>query len=181
MKYISTRNKENRKGFTEVLLEGLAEDGGRFVPEHFPQIDKKTLDKWRKLSYADLAYEILSLYMDDIPKKDLKNLCKKTYTKKVFGTSDITPVRKLNNKISFLELSNGPTCAFKDMAMQLLGNLFEYELKKQKRKINILGATSGDTGSAAEYALKGKKNVNVFMLSPEGRMSEFQRAQMFSL
>jgi threonine synthase len=181
MKYISTRNKNNKKSFCEVLLEGLAEDGGLFVPEHFPQIDKNTLNRWKKLNYADLAYEILSLYVDDIPKKDLKNICKKSYTKKIFGTADITPVRKLNSNISFLELSNGPTCAFKDMAMQLLGNLFEYELKRQKRKINILGATSGDTGSAAEYALKGKKNINVFMLSPEGRMSEFQKAQMYSL
>ncbi len=153
MKYISTRNKENKKSFTEVLLEGLAEDGGLFVPEYFPQVDMKTLGKWRKLSYADLAYEIRSLYIDDLPKKDLKSICKKTDTKKVFGTSDITPVRKFKNSLSLLELSNGPTCAFKDMAMQLLGNLFEYELKKQKRKINIVGATSGDTGSAAEYAL----------------------------
>jgi len=123
----------------------------------------------------------LSLYIDDIPASDLKAICQKTYTAEVFGTGEIVPLRHLENELWLEALSNGPTLAFKDMAMQLLGNLFEYELARRGEELNILGATSGDTGSAAEYAMRGKKGVRVFMTSPYGRMSPFQQAQMFSL
>jgi len=181
MQYLSTRGHAERKRFCEILLEGLAPDGGLYLPERYPQIDEATLARWRGLAYADLAFEILSLYIDDIPAADLKAICAKTYTEEVFGTKAIVPLKKLENGLSLEALSNGPTLAFKDMAMQLLGNLFEYELARRGEELNILGATSGDTGSAAEYAMRGKKGVRVFMTSPKGRMSPFQQAQMFSL
>ena len=181
MKYISTRGATARKQFSEVLLMGLAPDGGLMLPEQYPQIDCATLDQWRTLSYPELAFEVMSLFATDIPADDLRDIINRTYTEEVFGTKAITPVRTLSDGIKIQALSNGPTLAFKDMAMQFLGNVFEYVLNKEGKELNILGATSGDTGSAAEYALRGKKGVNVFMLSPEGKMSEFQRAQMFSL
>jgi len=193
MRYLSTRGHTDRKQFCEILLEGLAPDGGLYLPEHYPVVDAATLAAWRevylKQGYADLAFEILSLYIDDIPADDLRALCRKTYTAAVFGSPEIVPLKKLQDAATdaaqagfYLEaLSNGPTLAFKDMAMQLLGNLFEYELARRNEELNILGATSGDTGSAAEYAMRGKKGVRVFMTSPNGRMSPFQQAQMFSL
>ena len=181
MHYVSTRGGNDRKKFCEILLEGLAPDGGLYLPERYPQVDAATLARWRGLSYAELAFEILSLYIDDIPPADLKALCAKTYTAQVYGTPEIVPLRGLEDGVYLEALSNGPTLAFKDMAMQLLGNLFEYELGRRGEELNILGATSGDTGSAAEYAMRGKKGVRVFMTSPDGRMSPFQQAQMFSL
>ncbi len=181
MRYLSTRGHAGRMRFCEILLEGLAPDGGLYLPEHYPQVDGATLTKWRGLSYAELAFEVLSLYIDDIPPADLKAICAKTYTEQVFGTPEIVPLRPLEEGLYLEALSNGPTLAFKDMAMQLLGNLFEYELGRRFESLNILGATSGDTGSAAEYAMRGKKGVRVFMTSPNGRMSPFQQAQMFSL
>ena len=181
MNYLSTRGHPDRKRFCEILLEGLAPDGGLYLPEHYPQVDTATLAKWRNLPYAELAFEILSLYIDDIPPADLKAICAKTYTPEVFGSEEIVPLRELEDGVYLEALSNGPTLAFKDMAMQLLGNLFEYELARRGAELNILGATSGDTGSAAEYAMRGKKGVRVFMTSPDGRMSPFQQAQMFSL
>jgi threonine synthase len=181
MRYLSTRGHPDRKQFCEILLEGLAPDGGLYLPERYPQVDAATLARWRALPYAELAFEILSLYIDDIPAADLKALCAKTYTREVFGTEAIVPLRPLEGGMFLEALSNGPTLAFKDMAMQLLGNLFEYELGRRGEQLNILGATSGDTGSAAEYAMRGKKGVRVFMTSPHGRMSPFQQAQMFSL
>jgi len=181
MKYISTRGDQTQRGFSEILLEGLAPDGGLYLPTSYPKVDDATLTQWRGLSYAELAFEILSLYIDDIPAADLKALTAKTYTKAVYGFDEITPLKHLEPGLCLQALSNGPTLAFKDMAMQLLGNLFEYELGRRGEQLNILGATSGDTGSAAEYAMRGKKGVRVFMLSPHGRMSPFQQAQMFSL
>jgi len=181
MKYLSTRGHAERKHFCEILLEGLAPDGGLYLPESYPQMDEATLTRWRSLPYADLAYEILSLYIDDIPGEDLRAICRKTYTEAVFGTQAIVPLKRLSEGLYLEALSNGPTLAFKDMAMQLLGNLFEYELARRGEELNILGATSGDTGSAAEYAMRGKHGVRVFMLSPYGRMSPFQQAQMYSL
>ena len=177
------------RGFSDILLEGLAPDGGLYLPEAYPKIDDATLAHWRGLNYADLAFEILSLYITDIPADDLRALVQKTYTPAIFGTPEITPLKPLDRAANtsagtdvYLQaLSNGPTLAFKDMAMQLLGNLFEYELARRGETLNILGATSGDTGSAAEYAMRGKQGINVFMLSPNGRMSAFQQAQMFSL
>jgi len=192
MHYISTRGHNAKQTFSQILLGGLAADGGLYLPEHYPQVSPSQLDAWRGLSYADLAFEVLRLYCDDIPKEDLMALVKKTYTAQVYcnGRSedraqDITPIHWLGEeqgaRLGLLSLSNGPTLAFKDMAMQLLGNLFEYTLNRQGQELNILGATSGDTGSAAEYAMRGKKGVRVFMLSPKGKMSPFQVAQMYSL
>lgn len=189
MNYLSTRGDATARKFCNILLEGLAPDGGLYLPQHYPQLDAAALARlrqvWRDEGYAALAFEILSLYIDDIPADDLRQLCAKTYTPAVFGTRAITPLKKLEEGFYLEALSNGPTLAFKDMAMQLLGNLFEYELARknggQGAQLNILGATSGDTGSAAEYAMRGKRGIRVFMLSPHGRMSAFQQAQMFSL
>ncbi len=185
MNYLSTRGHPDRKRFCDILLEGLAPDGGLYLPEAYPQVSAAQLEAWRAIyfkdGYAALAFEVLSLYIDDIPAADLKAICAKTYTAQVFGTHDITPLKKLEAGVWLQALSNGPTLAFKDMAMQLLGHLFEYELARRGEQLNILGATSGDTGSAAEYAMRGKKGVRVFMTSPQGRMSAFQQAQMFSL
>lgn len=181
MNYISTRGNTPAMSFSEVLLMGLAPDGGLMLPERFPQIDGETLAKWRQLGYTELAFEIMRLFATDIDGADLKALIDKTYTKDTFGSDEIAPVAKIYPEVYLLELSNGPTLAFKDMAMQFLGNVFEYVLGKQNKRLTIIGATSGDTGSAAEYALRGKQNVEVFMLSPNGKMSDFQRAQMYSL
>jgi threonine synthase len=185
MKYLSTRGHPDRKQFCEILLEGLAPDGGLYLPEHYPKLTSNDLANlrriWSEKGYADLAFAILSLYIDDIPSADLLALCRKTYTEAVYGTKDIVPLKQLDDGFYLEALSNGPTLAFKDMAMQLLGNLFEYELARRGETLNIFGATSGDTGSAAEYAMRGKRGVRVFMTSPAGRMSPFQQAQMFSL
>jgi threonine synthase len=181
LKYLSTRGDKTPLGFSDILLEGLAPDGGLYLPAHYPQVDAPTLARWRGLPYAELAFEILSLYIDDIPAADLHRLVHATYNVQTFGSTAITPLTRLEGGLSLQALSNGPTLAFKDMAMQLLGRLFEYELGRRGEELNILGATSGDTGSAAEYAMRGKKGIRVFMLSPHGRMSPFQQAQMFSL
>lgn len=181
MKYVSTRGSSSEVDFSNVLLEGLARDGGLAMPKHIPQVSRSTLAQWRFLSYPELATEVLSLFMTDIPKEDLRALSHKSYTAQAFSTERIVPLKKLDEDITIVGLSEGPTLAFKDMAMQFLGNAFEYVLAKKGRQLNILGATSGDTGSAAEYALRGKKGIKVFMLSPLGRMSDFQRAQMYSL
>ncbi len=188
MKYISTRGGAAPQAFCDILLGGLAPDGGLYLPETYPQVSAAELAEWRELPYHALALRILQKFIDDIPACDLKTLTDRTYTAQIFrhcragrDASDITPLTTLEPGFHLLELSNGPTLAFKDMAMQLLGNLFEYVLAKRGETINILGATSGDTGSAAEYAMRGKKGVRVFMLSPHGKMSAFQRAQMYSL
>jgi threonine synthase len=179
--YLSTRGDGTERRFCDILLEGLAPDGGLYLPASYPRVDDATLTRWRTLPYAELAFEILSLYIDDIPQADLRGLCAQTYTEAVFGNPAITPLKPLEEGVYLQALSNGPTLAFKDMAMQLLGALFEYELARRGSRLNILGATSGDTGSAAEYAMRGKAGIQVFMLSPQGRMSPFQQAQMFSL
>jgi threonine synthase len=181
MNYISTRGGAKPERFTDILLEGLAPDGGLFLPESYPRFSAPELASLRPMGYRDLAYAVLSRYMDDIPGADLRRLIDRAYTKDAFRTDDIAPIRTLSPGLHVLALSNGPTLAFKDMAMQLLGNLFEYVLEKRGEELNILGATSGDTGSSAEYAMRGKRGVRVFMLSPHGRMSAFQRAQMYSL
>ncbi len=186
MNYISTRGHPHKQSFSQVLLSGLAEDGGLMLPETLPKITDAELTAWRTLPYHALAHAVLSKFVatDDIDSATLAALTKATYTKEVFGTDEITPLRSIYGYAEGMHiqaLSNGPTLAFKDMAMQLLGRLFEFELVRQNKTLNILGATSGDTGSAAEYAMRGRKGVNVFMLSPEGRMSPFQRAQMYSL
>ena len=181
MLYLSTRGGAKPQPFTAILLEGLAPDGGLFLPEEFPRLSPAELAAMRGMSYRELAFAVLVKFADDIPSGDLKRLIDKTYTSAIFGSDDIAPVKKLEPGLFLLGLSNGPSLAFKDIALQLLGNLFEYVLAKRGERLNVLGATSGDTGSSAEYALRGKKNVSVFMLSPHGRMSEFQAAQMYSL
>ena len=181
MRYVSTRGGMPPKPFCDILLEGLGPDGGLVMPERYPYFDAAALARLSKLSYADLAFEIMRHFVDDIPFNDLHDLLRRTYTKEVFGSDDITPITTLEPGLHLLGLSNGPTLAFKDIAMQFLGHLFEYVLGKTGAELNILGATSGDTGSAAEYALKGKRGVRVFMLSPYGKMSPFQTAQMYSL
>lgn len=197
MQYVSTRAtsasaSRNPETFSTILLGGLAPDGGLFLPVEYPRVSGEELNAWRKLSYAELAYEILRKFATDIPDADLKALTAKTYTPEVYrnaradeSSADITPLRTLEDeggrKLILQALSNGPTLAFKDMAMQLLGNLFEYALARSNDELNIFGATSGDTGSAAEYAMRGKRGVRVFMLSPANKMSAFQTAQMFSL
>ena len=186
MKYISTRGGSfaGDARFLDILLEGLAPDGGLAMPEHYPVIAPATLETWRYLSYAELAFEVVRHFATDIPLADLRGIVMKTYTAEAFGSHEVTPMTSLDgyrDGLRLLGLSNGPSLAFKDLAMQLLGNLFEYALADGDRPLNIVGATSGDTGSAAEYAMRGKRNVRVFMLSPKGRMSPFQTAQMFSI
>ena len=188
MKYLSTRGQAPKQSFLQILLGGLAPDGGLYLPERYPQFSTAELEFMRGMDYRQLAFTLLSRFADDIEPDDLKALIDKTYTTEAYSHgrpdsdfSQITPLRCLEDALYLLELSNGPTLAFKDMAMQLLGNLFEYALDKAGRDINILGATSGDTGSAAEYAMRGKRNVRVFMLSPEHGMTRFQQAQMYSL
>ncbi len=181
MRYISTRGGMPPKSFSEILLSGLSPDGGLAIPEVYPHITAAELEAWRGLSYQALAFEILSLFIDDIPADNLHSIVNRTYTAEIFGSADITPLKTLESGLHILGLSNGPTLAFKDIAMQLLGNLFQYQLEKTGDELNILGATSGDTGSSAEYAMRGKRGICVFMLSPLGKMSRFQTAQMFSL
>ncbi|MFT4110720.1 threonine synthase [Propionicimonas sp.] len=187
MRYLSTRGRADdpRPGFSDILLEGLAPDGGLYLPESYPQVDAATLARWRALlaeeGYAALAHAVLGLFVDDIPSDDLRRLCGRAYNADIFSSPEIVPVSALDGGLWLAHLSGGPTAAFKDMAMQLLGQLFEYELARRGRELNILGATSGDTGSAAEHAMLGRHGVRVFMLTPAGRMSPFQQAQMFGI
>jgi threonine synthase len=181
MRYVSTRGGATPQRFTDILLEGLAPDGGLFVPQAFPVFSAAELEPLRSASYPQLAFAILSRFADDLPGDDLRDMVARTYTAEVFGSPAIAPLKTLSPGVHLLGLSNGPTLAFKDMAMQFLGHLFEYTLWRRGQTLNILGATSGDTGSSAEHAMRGKRGVNVFMLSPHGRMSPFQRAQMYAL
>lgn len=180
MKFISTRGGMTPAPYSATLLEGLATDGGLAVPDTIPQVSMQDIESWRGLNYPELATEILSFYATDIPGKDLAAMCDRAYASGGF-TSGVVPLTAISDEIALLGLSEGPTLAFKDMAMQFLGQSLEYVLAKTGRTLNIIGATSGDTGSAAEYALRGKAGINVFMLSPQGRMSDFQRAQMYSI
>ena len=181
MQYQSTRGA-GLGGFSDILLQGLAPDGGLAMPASIPHIDAATLASWRGLDYADLAFAVMRPFIGDIPEDDLRAILRRTYTAAVFGSADITPLTRFGDSTTYLlELSNGPSLAFKDIAMQFLGNVMEYVLAARDARLNILGATSGDTGSAAEYAMRGKARINVFMLSPHGRMSRFQQAQMYSL
>lgn len=187
MRYVSTRGLPDapRPGFSDILLEGLAPDGGLYLPEAYPQVDAAVLADWRTLlageGYAALAHAVVGLFADDLPSDDLRTLCGRAYNDTVFATADVVPVTRLDEGLWLAHLSDGPTAAFKDLAMQLLGQLFSYELGRRGQELNILGATSGDTGSAAEYAMRGLDRVRVFMLTPAGRMTPFQQAQMFSL
>ena len=182
MKYHSTRSKRSYHSFTDIILEGLAPDGGLYIPENIPQLDTETLSTFRDLSYADLAFNVMRLYVGgSIPKEDLKKLCHDTYKETVFNSKAIAPIEHLEDNIYLQDLSAGPSLAFKDMAMQFLGHLLDYELKRRNEKLCILGASSGDTVSAAEEALKGKEQINVVMLTPKEGMSPFQKAQAGSI
>ena len=194
MNYLSTRGLAPHLRFSEILLGGLASDGGLYVPEAYPRFSAAELAAMRGMNYRELAFAVLSRLIDDIPHDDLRKLIDKTYTAETYRytnpgerAADITPLKTLEPGLHVLALSNGPTLAFKDMAMQLLGNLFEYALAHSPSgqatggELNILGATSGDTGSAAEYAMRGKRGIRVFMLSPEHGMTRFQQAQMYAL
>lgn len=186
MRYVSTRgDAADSRTFCDILLEGLAPDGGLYVPESYPALSAETLTQWRSVlatdGYAELAFRVLSLFIDDIPAEDLRGICQRAYAPHVFGSRVVVPAEPLRGRLWLLHLSNGPTAAFKDVAMQLLGELFAYELDRRHSTLNIVGATSGDTGSAAEYAMRGKSRISVIMLTPAGRMTAFQQAQMFSL
>ncbi len=186
MRYISARSGTGGPAvpFRDVLLEGLAPDGGLYVPAEYPRVDATTLATWRALltndGYPALAHAVLTLFVDDIPHTDLAAICALAYRPDNFGPT-VVPVTQLADATFLAQLSNGPTAAFKDMAMQLLGQLFEYELAARGETLAILGATSGDTGSAAEHAMLGKQGITTFMLTPRGRMSPFQQAQMYSI
>ncbi|WKD57305.1 Threonine synthase [Corynebacterium capitovis DSM 44611] len=186
MDYISTRDTTSTPAkFTDILLGGLAPDGGLYMPAVYPSISPELLDEWRELleekGYGALAAEVMKLFVSDIPPAQIDEIAARAYRTPVFSTPDIVPVTKLEDSLYLAHLSEGPTAAFKDMAMQLLGELFEFELARRGEEINILGATSGDTGSSAEYAMRGRDNIRVFMLTPAGRMTPFQQAQMFGL
>ena len=174
--------------FEEVVLKGLASDGGLFIPEEIPALPRDWASTWKDLSFAELAYNVLSLYISpsEIPPQDLKDIIHRSYS--TFRAPEITPLVTLNEKtnLHLLELFHGPTFAFKDVALQFLGNLFEYFLVRrnkgktghERHHLTVIGATSGDTGSAAIYGLRGKKDVSVFILHPKGRVSPIQEAQM---
>lgn len=175
MKYISTRGGIQPISFRKAVMMGLATDGGLLLPESIPAIDRNTLESWRTLSYQELAFTIISLYATDIPSEELKALIQRSYG--TFTHPEITPVVSKNG-VEILELFHGPTLAFKDVALQLLGNLFEYLLKESGSHLNIVGATSGDTGSAAIHGVRGKENINIFILHPNGKTSPVQALQM---
>jgi threonine synthase len=175
MQYLSTRGGVSSIGFTEAVMMGLADDGGLLLPRAIPRIDTETFESWRELSYQDLAFEVMSRFIDDIPAADLKSLIQKSYSS--FGHKAVTPLIHLDD-LHILELFHGPTLAFKDIALQFLGNLFEYLLERDDRVMNILGATSGDTGSAAIYGVRGKRRINIFILHPHKRISPVQEKQM---
>lgn len=186
MQYISTRDTgATPASFTDILLGGLAPDGGLYLPVEYPQLTDATLTHWRQVlnteGYHALAAEVLQLFVDDIPAEDLKAITARAYSYPKFASEDIVPVTELEPGLLIGHLSEGPTAAFKDMAMQLLGELFEYELARRGEHLTIVGATSGDTGSSAEYAMRGRTGIKVFMLTPAGRMTPFQQAQMFGL
>lgn len=181
MKYISTRGYKGKTGkgatFAEVTLDGLAPDGGLYVPESVPLFDAATLKKWAQLSYQDLAFEIMHPFVGGcVPAGKLKELIKKAYS--TFDVPEITPLTELTPRHHVLELYHGPTLAFKDVALQFLGLLLDFLLEKQHRTLTVLGATSGDTGPAAIEGLKGREHIQIFMLYPHGRVSDFQRRQM---
>ncbi len=176
MNYISTRNNQKNFTFKDVFLKGLADDGGLFVPQLIKPFKKEELDNLRNLSYNHLAAEIIHPFIGDfISKDELIALISKSYSN--FRTNDVVKISNLGN-LKVLELFHGPTLAFKDIAMQLIGNFYQYHLGQNKKKINIIVATSGDTGAAAIDALKGKNNLNVFVLHPNNRISPVQRKLM---
>ncbi len=183
MKYVSSRDPDQKQyRFTDVLLEGLAPDGGLYCPLSYPSLSYDQLETWRHLSYSALAYEVISLYVgDSIPALDLKEMIAKTYTSAVFGSESITPLSSVSPHLFIQDLSSGPSLAFKDIAMQFLGHIMSYELERRNQRLTIVGASSGDTVSAAEEAFKDKARLSVVMLTPKTGMSAFQKAQAGSI
>lgn len=175
MRYMSTRGKVRDISFKDAVMMGLADDGGLLLPETIPTLSPGDLAALEKLAYPELAFQIFSRFVEDIPAADLKDLIDRSY--RSFDHPEVTPVRH-ENGVYVLELFHGPTLAFKDVALQFLGNLFEYLLKERNEKMNILGATSGDTGSAAIYGVRGKENINIFILHPHQKVSPIQELQM---
>ncbi len=175
MKYISTRGGIEPIGFKEAVMMGLARDGGLLLPDVIPVISSETITKWRGLKFADLSFEVIKLFAPDIPAKDLQDIIQRSYA--TFSHPDVTPLVQ-EGKVHILELFHGPTLAFKDVALQFLGNVFEYLLKESGQRMNILGATSGDTRSAAIYGVRGKERINIFILHPHKRVSRIQELQM---
>jgi threonine synthase len=175
MKYISTRGNIEPIPFKDAVMMGLATDGGLILPQSIPRLSPETLDSWQTLPYRELAYRIISLFATDIPEDDLRRLINRSYNS--FDNAEITPVVR-ENGVYILELFHGPTLAFKDVALQLLGNIFEYLLKERGERMNIVGATSGDTGSAAIRGVRGKENINIFILHPHMKTSPIQARQM---
>lgn len=178
MQYFSTRGGISPIPFTQAVLMGLAEDGGLLLPRTIPRIDNSTLESWKELTYPELAFEVMSRFIDDIPVNDLKRIIDKSYS--TFNADDVTPIVH-HGDIHILELFHGPTLAFKDIALQFLGNIFDYLLERDDKVLNILGATSGDTGSAAIYGVRGQKRVKIFILHPHNRVSPVQEKQMTSV
>ena len=182
MRYISTRGQGKPLSFNDVLLAGLAPDGGLYVPEEYPQLTWKHVKRMQGWSYPEIAFHIIKLFVgDDINDAALRMIIKKAYDPRLFGSIDITPIQPLSKGVGLLKLSNGPTLAFKDVALQLLANLMDFVLEERDEYLNILGATSGDTGSAAEEAVRGRERLRIFMLSPYGRMTQFQQMQMYRI
>lgn len=177
MNFVSTRGKTSKIGFIDTVLMGLAEDGGLLIPERIPQISAEKLQEMSKLTYQELAFEIISRYVDgEIPDHDLKELVNKSYA--TFRSPEVTPVKKINDNLYVLELFHGPTFAFKDVALQFLGNLYSYIARTTGETINILGATSGDTGSSAIEGVRGKDGIRICILHPYGKVSKVQELQM---
>ncbi|SDD49554.1 threonine synthase [Paenibacillus sp. UNCCL117] len=177
MKYISTRGQVAPIGFIDAVLMGLADDGGLLVPEHLPQIPEATLKQWQKLTYPELALEVFSLFTDgEIPREDLKKLVDDSYS--TFRHEEVTPVRELEGNRHVLELFHGPTFAFKDVALQFLGNLYSYVSRRTNSIIHILGATSGDTGASAIEGVRGKEGIRICILHPHQKVSKVQELQM---
>jgi len=187
MKYFSTRGGSQRLSFEETVLTGLAPNGGLYIPERIPSLPLNWQENWKKYSFVDLSVAVLSLYIppEEISQRDLRDLVEKSYS--TFRHPDVTPLKRINDRSFVLELFHGPTFAFKDIALQLLGNLFEFFLKRRnsgkavgepQERLTVVGATSGDTGSAAIYGLRNKTNISIFILHPKGRISPIQEAQM---
>lgn len=177
MKFKSTRGNVGKIGFIDAFMMGLGDDGGLLVPDEIPVVSAETLEKWQELSYQELALAIFELYMNgEIPEQDLKKLVYDSYA--TFRDPAVTPVRKLKDDLYLLELFHGPTFAFKDIALQFMGQLYTYVAKQQNKQIHILGATSGDTGASAIEGVKGKEGIKICILHPHGKVSKVQELQM---
>ncbi|HJP52534.1 MAG TPA: threonine synthase, partial [Pseudomonadales bacterium] len=177
MRYKSTRGGVTDVSFKDAVIMGLAHDGGLLLPESIPDV-APLLDSWVDLSYQQLAHEVMSCFVDDIEDEILKEIIERSYS--TFKHSDITPVRRVGG-VHILELFHGPTLAFKDVALQFLGNVFEHILNERNTRANILGATSGDTGSAAIAGIRGKQNIHIYIMFPQGKTSATQELQMTSV